>query len=259
MPDKGYADGLSLSPGAGGIPLTRNTQTCLNVGFLPSYFWDGRAASLEEQALAPIESSAEMNQNLDDLEGELAAIAGYVRAFKVVFGTQPNRDGVANSLAAFQRTLVTGPSAVERYLAGVRDALSNAAKRGLELFRGEAGCIDCHHGPLLSDGKFYRLGVAHADHGRSDVTGNKSDRYRFRTPSLRNVAATAPYMHDGSLQTLDDVVTFYLRGIPESNIDGLTPDVTALSGLSFSDIASLVEFLESLSGAVTPIAPPQLP
>jgi len=259
MPEKGYADGLSLSPGAGGIPLKRNTQTCLNVGFLPSYFWDGRAASLEEQALAPIESSAEMNQNLDDLEVELAAIPGYVHAFKNVFGTQPNRDGVAKALAAFQRTLVTGPSAVDRYLAGDREALSKEAKRGLELFRGEAGCIDCHHGPLLSDGEFYRLGVAHADHGRSGVTGKKSDRYRFRTPSLRNVADTAPYMHDGSLQTLDDVVTFYFRGIPDSNIDGLAPDVTAMSGLSFSDIASIVEFLESLSGAVPQITPPKLP
>lgn len=259
MPDKAYGDGLALSPGAEGKPLKRNTQTCLNVGFFKTFFWDGRVASLEQQALGPIQSTVEMNQNLDNLEVELAAIPGYVTEFKDIFGTRPNKDGIAKALAAFQRTLVTESSPFDRFLAGDQDALSADAKRGLELFRGEAGCIECHNGPLLSDGNFYRLGVSFKDEGRANITGMKEDRYRFRTPSLRNIAETGPYMHDGSQKTLDDVVTFYFRGIPDSGPDGLNPDTAALDGVSFSDIAPIVEFLKSLSGKAPELTPPNLP
>ena len=178
IPEKAYGDGLALSPGADGKPLARNTQTCLNVGFFNRFFWDGRAGSLEEQTLGPLQSSVEMNQNLDELEAELAVIPGYVTEFKNVFGTKPNRDGIAKALAAFQRTLVTEPSPFDRYLAGDKDALSDDAKQGLDLFQGEAGCIRCHHGPLLSDGKYYRIGVLSKDEGRAVVTGKKEDRYR---------------------------------------------------------------------------------
>lgn len=259
MLEKAYADGLALSPGNGGKPLERNTQSCLNVGFFDTLFWDGRAGSLEEQALAPIQSPLEMNQSLDSLECELAAIPGYVKAFAEVFGTEPNRDGIAKALAAFQRTLVTQPSPFDKYLQGDKRALSAQARQGLELFRGEAGCIQCHHGPLLSDGRFYRLGVSGNDPGREKVTGKREDRYRFRTPSLRNVDTTGPYMHDGSMKTLEEVVTFYYRGIPLSAPGKLPPDTSALVGQSFSDIGPLVEFLKSLSGAPPRILPPQLP
>lgn len=259
IPGKAYGDGLAQSPGAGGKPLERNTQTCLNVGFFKSFFWDGRAKSLEEQALGPIESKVEMNQDLDELEAELATIPGYVTEFEEVFATKPNRDGIAKSLAAFQRTLVTESSPFDRFLAGDKDALSAEAKRGLELFRGDAGCFECHNGPLLSDGKFYRLGVSFKDEGRFKITGNKEDRYRFRTPSLRNIAETAPYMHDGSQKTLEEVVTFYFRSIPASGPDDLSLDTKALDFLSFSDIDPMVEFLKSLSGKAPKITPPELP
>jgi cytochrome c peroxidase len=259
MPDKAFGDGLATSPGANDKPLKRNTQTCLNVGFFKSFFWDGRAGSLEEQALAPIQSPVEMNQGLDELEAELNAVPGYVVEFENVFGSKPNRDGIAKALAAFQRTLVTGLSPFDRFLAGEKDALSRDAKAGFELFQGEAGCIECHNGPLLSDGKFYRLGVAYNDEGRAGITGRKEDRFRFRTPSLRNVAETGPYMHDGSMKTLDDVITFYFRGVPDARPDGLAPDTSALRGQSFSEIPLLVTFLKSLSGAVPKITPPELP
>ena len=229
------------------------------MGFFESLFWDGRAGSLEEQALAPIESVVEMNQDLDELESELGEIPGYVTEFKNVFDTTPQRDGIAKALAAFQRTLVTAPSPMDRYLAGDKHAVSKDAIRGLELFQGEAGCVQCHHGLLLSDGKFYRLGAANSDVGREKITGKKEDRYRFRTPSLRNVAETGPYMHDGSKERLDDVVTFYFRGIPESGVDGLAPDTAALSGQSYSDITMIVAFLQSLSGDVPKVVPPTLP
>jgi len=259
IPEKAFGDGLALSPGADGKPLARNTQTCLNVGYFNRFFWDGRAGSLEEQALGPIQSSVEMNQNLDALEAELAAIPGYVAEFKNVFGTKPNRDGIAKALAAFQRTLVTEPSPFDRYLAGDKDALSDNAKKGFELFQGAAGCVRCHNGPLLSDGEFYRIGVSSKDEGRAVVTRKKEDRYRYRTPTLRNIAQTGPYMHNGSLKTLDDVVTFYYRGIPARGRDDLPPDVEALSGQSFSEIGLIVEFLESLTGKAPTIMPPKSP
>ena len=200
-----------------------------------------------------------MNQNLDDLEAELSAVPGYVTEFEKVFGTKPNRSGIAKALAAFQRTLVTKPSPFDRFLAGDKDALSDDAKKGLELFQGEAGCIRCHNGPLLSDGKFYRVGVLSKDEGRATVTGKKEDRYRLRTPTLRNISQTGPYMHNGSLKTLDDVVTFYFRGIPAQGREGLPLDTKALVGRSFSEVSSIVAFLNSLTGEMPTVEPPKIP
>ena len=259
LPEKAFGDGVALGKGEKGTTLERNTQSCLNVGFYTTFFWDGRANTLEEQSLGPIQSAVEMNQDLKELEQELNAIPGYVRQFQAIFGTAPNRDGIAKALAAYQRTLVTGPSSFDRFLMGDKNALSEEAKRGLELFQGEAGCIECHRGPLLSDNKFYRLGVAYRDEGRAKVTKRKEDRYRFRTPSLRNIAETGPYMHNGAFKTLDDVVIFYYRGIPSSGPDGLAPDTAALSDRSFSEVGFLVAFLKSLSSEPPEFVPPLLP
>ena len=257
-PDKAWGDGLPTSKGIGGKPLARNSQTVLNTGFFKSLFWDGRAASLEEQALAPLRSPEEMKQDLAELEQELNAIPGYVRQFEAVFGKKPDREGVAKALAAFQRTLVTGPSPFDRYLAGDKSALTQDAVRGLELFQGDAGCIRCHQGPLLSDGQYYRLNVGRQDEGRGKITIQAEDRARFRTPSLRNIAETGPYMHDGSLATLDDVVTLYYRGIVSSAGSG-PADAEALLSQSFSDIPLIVEFLRSLSGTMPELELPLLP
>lgn len=259
LPDKAFADGLPRAKGAGGKELARNTPTLLNVAFFERFFWDGRASSLEEQALEPIQSPDEMNQDLDELEKELGAVPGYVEQFRSVFGTDVTRDGIAKSLAAFQRTLVTGPSPFDRYLAGEEDALSYEAKQGLELFTGAAGCVRCHRGPLLSDGKFYRLGVSFDDEGRAAVTGKNEDTAKFRTPSLRNVAQTGPYMHDGSMKTLYQVVEFYYRNAPTTARNGLKPDIEPLLGQSYTEISALVAFLESLTGEAPKITPPKLP
>ena len=258
-PDKAFTDGLVASPGAGGKRLTRNTPSCLNVGYYGNLFWDGRATSLEQQALAPLRSTAEMNQPLAELEIELNRIPGYVAAFQQAFNRPPDRQGVARALAAFQRTLVTGPSPFVRFLGGDKTAISADAQAGFELFRGEAGCIRCHHGPLLSDGKFYRLGASFRDAGRAQVSGHRKDRFRFRTPSLHQIAETGPYMHDGSMKTLEDVVTFYYRGIPDNGPDGLAPDTKALRGQSFSEIPLLIAFLKSLTGKAPTVSPPRLP
>ena len=257
LPEKGFADGLKTATGHRGRKLARNTQTVLNVAFLKPLFWDGRAKSLEEQALIPIAAKDEMNQDLGKLETELNAVPGYVKRFRKVFGTRVTRDGIAKALAAFQRSLVAGPSPFDRYLRGEKKALSASAKRGFELFRGDAGCIRCHNGPLLSDGRFYRIGVSFKDKGLAAVTKKRTDNYRFRTPALRNVAETAPYMHDGSMKTLNDVVMFYYRGVPASGHGGL--DVQALSGQSVTDIPDLVAFLKSLSGKIPAVKKPDLP
>ena len=258
-PDKHFADGLAGAKGHLGKTLSRNTPSVLNVAFQTRFFWDGRAASLEEQALGPIQSPDEMHQDLAELERELAAIPGYVRQFQDVFGAQVTRAGIAQALAAYERTLVTEPSPFDRFLLGDKAALSEAAQRGLELFRGEAGCTRCHNGPLLSDEKFYRLGVSSKDRGLADVTGKPADAGKFRTPPLRNVARTGPYMHDGSQKTLQDVVEFYYRGAPTKSADGLPFDIEPLTGRSFSEVSDLVAFLESLTGQPPQVTPPKLP
>jgi cytochrome c peroxidase len=259
LPEKALGDGLAKAKGHEGKTLARNTPTLLNVGFHSSFFWDGRAKTLEEQALGPIQSPDEMSQDLDELEEELNAVLGYVESFQAIFGTNVDRDGISKALAAFQRTLVTGPSPFDRYLAGDEGALSRQARRGLEAFVGESDCVRCHRGPLLSDGEFYRLGVSFADKGLGGVTRKRKDHGKFRTPSLRNVAQTGPYMHDGSFKTLTEVVEFYYRGVPSYTRDGLTLDVEPLLAASYSDIPAIVAFLESLSGELPEVTPPELP
>lgn len=259
-PDKAFADGVARSPGKEGKRLARNSPTVLNSGFLTALFWDGRAASLEEQAMAPLASLDEMHQDVEELVRELTAVPAYVEQFNKAFKAPPSRQTIAQALAAFQRTLVSNNAPLDRYLAGDKEALSPLERRGMELFSGEAGCIRCHHGPLLSDGKFYRLGIGGArDKGRGAVTGRRNDDYKFRTPPLRDVAETAPYMHDGSLATLYDVVEFYLRTAPQRGPEGLPLDIEPQLDVSFSDIDALVAFLRTLSGEAPKIEPPRLP
>lgn len=259
LPERGFADGLPVGRGRGDVPLARNTPTLLNVGLQTSFFWDGRAGTLEEQALGPIQAADEMHQDLAALESELQAVPEYAQRIRELFGGPVTRDAIAAALAAFERTLLSRNSPFDRFLAGDASALSEEAQRGLELFRGGAGCVRCHHGPLLSDGKFYRIGVSFADRGRQAVTGDAADVARFRTPSLRDVARTAPYMHDGSIRTLFDVVEFYYRSVPRHGPEGLTVEIEPLSGRSYSEIHDIVAFLESLTGEAPIIEIPERP
>jgi cytochrome c peroxidase len=259
LPDKAFGDGLPRGKGHDGKTLIRNTPSLLNAGFYSTYLWDGRAESLEEQSLGPIQSPDEMNQHLDELERELSAVPGYVTQFRNVFGTGVSRDGIAKALAAFQRTLVSRDAPLDRYLAGDEDALSAEAKLGMRLFVEDAGCARCHRGPLLSDGKFYRLGTDFRDLGRGEVTGERQDRYKFRTPSLRDVARTGPYMHNGVHKTLTEVVEFYYRTAPPVGPEGLPLDIEPLTGQSYTEIAAIVAFLEALTGQPPEITRPELP
>lgn len=185
LPEKAFADGRGRGKGHEGKELTRNVPSLLNAGLYSTYFWDGRANSLEEQALGPIESPDEMNQDFDELERELNAVPGYVEQFQQVFGTKVTRDGVAKALAAFQRTLVSRSSPLDRYLAGDENALSPEAQEGLRLFVGDAGCVRCHKGPLLSDGKFYRIGVEYKLSTRTRDAARSRRRGMISTSSVR--------------------------------------------------------------------------
>ena len=258
LPGQAFTDGVAKAVGAEGRVLPRNTQTILNVAAYPNFFWDGRADSLEQQALIPIAAPSEMNQPLEDLEAELEGVTEYAQRFREIFGSRVTGVGIAKAIASFERSILSEAAPIDRYLAGNKTALSLQAVEGLQLFKGSAGCIRCHNGPLLSDFQFYRIGVSFQDKGKEQVTGLPEDRFRIRTPPLRNIAQTAPYMHDGSLRTLDDVVTYYFRGVPHSSAER-TLDVEALASQSFSDIPALVAFLESLTGAVPKIEPPILP
>jgi cytochrome c peroxidase len=234
----------------------------------PTFFWDGRATSLEEQVLGPLGSPDELNMPVDVLASKLRAVPAYVLAFEQAYpGSGLTARNVQGALAAFVRSLVSGGSPFDRALAGEEGALGPEARRGMDLFYGRAACSTCHSGPHLSDGKFHNTGVPGDDRGRAafDRVGEFQMRpypffqtqKAFKTPGLRNVALTAPYMHDGSEPSLEEVVRFYNRGGKERESYGLAPDIRPLD-LGDQQIADLVAFLESLTSKVE-VARPVIP
>ena len=210
QPDRGFADGQPLARGAGGRRLVRHTPTIVNTAYAPNLFWDGRAAGLEDQALRPIISGGEMARHpavlIDAVAGKPAYVTAFARAFP---GSGVSEANIARALAAYQRTIVSGEAPFDRFLAGDSAAITPAAARGFALFTGKAKCAACHSGWLLSDGRFHDIGLTDSDFGRGGITNNKAFDHAFRTPSLREIGRTAPYMHDGSLKTLDAVVAHY--------------------------------------------------
>lgn len=249
LPQKAFTDGRSVSIGVGGAVGRRNAPTLLNCAYGKTLFWDGRTASLEEQALLPLTSPAEMDNTLDAVIQYLKANEAYRRLFQRSFGTTNVLPAnLARALASYQRSLVAANAPFDRYrLLDDASALSPAAQRGLLLFRGKARCAQCHEGSLFSDQKFHNTGVNWGkpplDLGRFEQTGRDEDRGAFKTPTLRNLSFTAPYMHDGSLRTLEEVVDFYDRGgQPNPHLD---PALRPLS-LASDEKSALIEFLRSL-------------
>ena len=259
-PKTGWANHGKVDTGIGGRTGTRNSGTVLDSAYMEFQFWDGRAASLEEQALGPIHNPVEMGETLENVVAKLNGIPGYVEQFQCVFGTAVTADGIAKAIAAFERTIVTGPSPFDRYMAGEKDAISPAARSGADLFNGKAHCTSCHSGPLFSDQSFHNVGIGmdrpKPDLGREDATKNPADRGKFKTPGLRNVALTFPYLHDGSERTLREVIELYDRGgIPNPNLDPLMMPLQ----LTASEKEDLVAFLESLTGVLPKVELPELP
>lgn len=253
-PAAGYGDGLAKFIGFEGFNGPRNSPTILNSGYYKENFWDGRAGSLEEQAVGPITAAGEMNQDLDELVTELNAVPGYVEDFNKVFNDKITADNIAKAIAAFERTIVVKDTAFDKYLAGDDDAISDEAKEGMKLFVGKASCISCHAGPILSDHNYYNLGME-GDDGRFAVTNQEVDKGAFRTSGLRGVAHTAPYMHDGSLATLEDVVNYYNAG---GGAHANKSELIKPLGLTAEEVGYLVAFLESMSGEVPMFEKPEL-
>lgn len=260
-PDKGWADPRRVSEGVGGAKGTRNSPTVLNAAYNSFQFWDGREPDLEHQALGPLQNPVEMKMTMELVLQRLNGIPGYVAQFQEVFGTGPTEQGIAKAIAAFERTVISANSPYDQYLQGNRAAMSPAAIRGMNLFKGKAHCIACHSGPNFTDGRFHNLGVGYkdgkfADEGRATVTKQREDTGAFKTPTLRSVALTAPYMHDGSEPTLESVIDLYARGgVPNPYLDPLMTPVH----LSKREKADLVEFLKALTGAPLDIKAPKLP
>ncbi len=262
-PAKGWTDRAPVSTGIRGQKGTRSAPTVLNSAYMDVQFWDGRAKSLEEQAKGPIQNPIEMGSTHELTVRRLAGIKGYAPYFKAAFGDDKvDIDRVAKAIAAFERTVLTGNAPYDRWLAGDKKAMSAAAVRGQALFNNstKGNCAICHDGFNFSDSDFHNLGVgmkaAKPDLGRFEVTKDAKDTGAFKTPTLRNLADTAPYMHDGSEKTLEAVVEFYDKGGEKNpHLDGR---IHALH-LTPVEKKDIVAFLNALNGDKVEMKAPKLP
>lgn len=262
-PQRGWTDRSPVSTGIRGQKGGRSAPTVLNAAYMEVQFWDGRAKSLEEQAKGPVQNPIEMGSTHPETVKRIAAVKGYRPLFKAAFGDETvDIERVAQAIASFERTILTGNAPYDRYLAGYKTAMSASAVRGQALFNDstKANCAICHDGFNFSDSDFHNLGVGMKaktpDLGRYEVTKAEKDKGAFKTPTLRNLADTAPYMHDGSEKTLREVVEFYNRG-GEKNawLDGRIHPL----GLTAKEIDDVVAFLDALNGDKVLVAEPKLP
>jgi cytochrome c peroxidase len=255
QPEHAFGDPEQFSTGVDKKFGNRNAMPIINSAFHQTQFWDGRTPTLEEQALGPVANPVEMANRLDNLIATLNTIPGYRQQFLAVFGSEEiTEENVGKAIATFERVMQSGNSAWDQYVAGDREAVSEAAIRGHELHMGKAGCSQCHVGVNFTDapfGLYHNIGVGmdaeEPDLGRFVVTGEEADKGAFKTPTLRDVVLTAPYMHDGSQETLEEVIFFYIQGGHPN--DWLDPKISPLD-LSDEEVADLLAFLETLTGEV---------
>jgi cytochrome c peroxidase len=261
-PKHGWAENKPTSTGIRGQKGGRNAPTVINAAYATSQFWDGRAASLEEQAVGPVGNPIEMGSSMAEVIERLAKIPEYERRFKQVFGTGVTEEGFAKAIAAFERTVLSGDSAYDRFQAGDENALTAAQKRGWKTFQ-KAGCVNCHTPPLFSNYEFHNAGVdshkSNPDEGRKAVTKKDEDMGAFRVPSLRDVAKTGPYFHDGSAKTLEEAVALMAAGGKDNPHRSSDFDMVREAKLTAKDRKDLVEFLKALTGNYPIVEPPKLP
>lgn len=200
-PAKGFSNGDRFATGVEGKKGGRSAPTVINTAYGTLQFWDGRVKTLEDQALGPIQNPIEMNMTLDAVVKKLNGIDGYKTQFKKVFGTDVTSDGIAKAIAAYERTVISGNAPYDKFKAGDTKALSESAQRGMKLFFGKAHCSACHAGPNFSDNSFHNVGVGMGkkdfDKGRADISKLSGDTGAFKTPTLREIAKSGPYFHDG--------------------------------------------------------------
>lgn len=272
-PNLSFTDARQATLGKDGKPLKRNAPTLMNAGLHEFLFWDGRAASLEAQAIDAMTNASEMASDEKTIISRLEAIPDYRKHFTQSFGDEKiDLDRASKAIATFVRTITGGRSKFDLFLAGRHDALSDEAVRGLHLFRTTARCINCHHGANLTDGQFHDLGLSYygrllEDLGRYQITENSKDVGKFKTPTLRDVMRTSPYMHVGLFE-MDGVLNLYnagmptLRRKPEQKDDPLFPTKSPLLqplGLNRQDMMDIKAFLDTLTEPRRMVRVPVLP
>ncbi len=258
-PSFAWGDGLPKGVGDNMHELGRRSPTILNAAWSEALMWDGRFESLEEQALGPIEAEVEMNMPLDELIKKLTEIEGYPPLFAAAFGgdAEITSDKIAMAIATYERTVISGEAPFDRWVKGQRYAISASAQRGFELFNGKARCSACHSGWRFTDDSFHDIGLADDDIGRAaELPGIVKMQHAFKTPGLRNIDQRAPYMHDGSLATLGDVIEHYNHGGIKR--PSLSEEMHPL-GLTEQEEKDLVAFMESLTSDDDPVSYVQLP
>lgn len=257
-PGFGWGDGLAKGVGHNMKMLGRRSPTIVNAAFSQIYMWDGRAATLEEQALGPIQAEVEMNLPLSDLLARLKDIPEYVALFRAAFPKDGiTEENIAKAIATYERTVVSGISPFDAWVDGNDTAISDAAKRGFAVFNTKAGCAACHSGWNFTDDSFHDIGLNTEDIGRAKIVpGVLKMEKAFKTPGLREIARRGPYMHNGSLKTLEEVVDHYDSGGVErpSRSDAIKP-----LGLTQQEKSDLVAFMLTLTGQPDPVPVPVLP
>jgi cytochrome c peroxidase len=248
QPEHGFTTPARFGVGVHGRATTRNPPSLFNRVYGKAFFWDGREPTLEDQALRPIEDRNEMGGNLEAAIKRIQANPQYKKDFAAAFPDGVTPRNLASAIAIFERTLLLGESRVDRFRAGEIKALDDREVHGLWLYESKGQCWQCHSGRNFSDESFHNTGVRWGqepiDLGRYAVTKKESDRGRFKTPTLRGLVQTAPYMHDGSMATLEEVLDYYNRGGQKN--PNLDPVMKPL-GLSKEEAADLVAFLKALS------------
>ena len=257
-PGYGWGDGQPTGVGHLMKRLGRRSPTIINAAYAQVLMWDGRAGSLEEQALGPIQAEVEMNLPLPELMARLKAIPEYRKLFDAAFPGQGITGAtVAKAIATYERTIVSGRAPFDAWIEGDESAISEEAKRGFALFNGKAQCATCHSGWHFTDDSFHDIGLPSEDVGRGKfLVGIPKAQHAFKTPGLREITQRAPYMHDGSLETLEDVVSHYAHGgvARESRSDFIQP-----LALTMQEKTDLVAFMKTLTSDADPTTIPILP
>ena len=246
--ERAFTNGRAAATGVRGREMLRNVPTLFNVGYRQTIFWDGHAETLEKMAFGALKHPAVMDLTPDELSKRLRSIPEYAESFRLEYGEAPTAQSFSQALAAYMRSLLSDDTPFDRFARGDRSAISESALRGWQVFCDKANCVTCHAGPDFTDEEFRTIGIgwngkAYADLGRGAITGEPVYAGMFRVPTLRELRWTAPYMHDGSLKTLEEVVDHYDRG----GTEGAPTDLKGPLKLTTKEKEDLVAFLESLS------------
>jgi cytochrome c peroxidase len=258
-PGLSWGDGLPRAIGHGMKTLGRRTPTILNLAWGQAFFWDGRADTLEAQALGPIQAAGEMNLDLPTMMARIVAIDGYQTLFAKAYPGEPvTPETVAKAIATFERGIVSPTAPFDRWLAGDEAAISPEAKRGFVVFNTKAACAKCHSGWRFTDDSFHDIGVVGEDVGRGALLADiPAVQHAFKTPTLRDADRRSPYMHDGSVETLEGVIDFYDRGGIAARAS-LSNDLKPL-GLTADEKRQLLAFMRTLTSPAGPVQVPALP